>query len=208
MRLVFIGPPGAGKGTQAAKVCKRYSLPHISTGSLLRDEISKGSEIGNLVNEYIKEGNLVPDDIIISLLKERLSKPDCKNGFLLDGFPRNVSQAKSLNAVIKIDFVINLSAPTQEIVRRISGRRICLKCGETTHIDAEEFNGTCPNCQGTLVQRADDDEAVVNNRLAIYENQTKPLIDLYSKSGELITINAFQSIDKVFEQICNALEAK
>ena len=206
MKLVFIGPPGAGKGTQAAKICARYDIPHISTGVLMRNEIKSKTELGNQIAECISNGELVPDGMTVDLLKKRLDSPDCEKGFLLDGFPRTIAQAEELCEIAPIDKAILLDLAFDKLVERMSGRRICPNCENTSHVNAEGYNGVCEKCSAEFVQRPDDDENVVRNRIVVYEKQTKPLIDYYEKHGKLIRIEANQTVDQVFKSICEKLE--
>ncbi len=214
MRLILLGPPGAGKGTQAAGIVKKYHIPHISTGDIFRKNIKEGTELGKKAKEYMDQGLLVPDELVVAIVEERLKEPDCRDGFLLDGFPRTVEQAKSLDKVlatmdVALDSVINIEVDKEILVNRAVGRRICKDCGATYHI---EFNppqkeGICDECGGSLYQRADDNEETVSTRVEVYLKQTQPLIDYYTKQGILITIDGQQPIDKVFEDIVNALGA-
>ena len=214
MRLILLGPPGAGKGTQAANIVEKYRIPHISTGDIFRKNIQEGTELGKKAKEYMDQGLLVPDELVVAIVEERLKEADCKDGFLLDGFPRTVEQAEALDKVlaemdVALDSVINIEVDKEILVNRAVGRRICKDCGATYHI---EFNppqkeGVCDKCGGSLYQRADDNEETVSTRVEVYLKQTQPLIDYYTKRGILITIDGQQPIDKVFEDIVNALGA-
>ena len=214
MRLILLGPPGAGKGTQAAGIVEKYKIPHISTGDIFRQNIKEGTELGKKAKEYMDQGLLVPDELTVGLVTDRISQPDCGNGFMLDGFPRNVSQAV-LDAFLKnngiaLDKVINIEVDKEKLVARAVGRRICKSCGATYHI---EFNpskeeGVCDICKGDLYQRADDNEETVSKRIQVYLDETKPLADYYSKVGIIADIDGQQSIDKVFNDIVSALEGK
>lgn len=214
MRLVLLGPPGAGKGTQAAGIVDRYHIPHISTGDIFRKNIKEGTELGVKAKEYMDKGLLVPDELVVAIVEDRLKASDCKDGFLLDGFPRTVKQAQALDDVLaKMDIalnkVINVSVDKDVLVGRAVGRRICKDCGATYHI---EFNppakqDICDKCGGTLYQRADDNEATVSKRIEVYLNETQPLIDYYKGKDILVTINGQQEINKVFEDIVAALGA-
>lgn len=213
MRLILLGPPGAGKGTQAAGIVEKYKIPHISTGDIFRQNIKEGTELGKKAKEYMDQGLLVPDELTVGLVTDRISQPDCGNGFMLDGFPRNVSQAVQLDAFLKenniaLDKVINIEVDKDKLVARAVGRRICKACGATYHI---EFNpskeeGVCDICKGELYQRADDNEETVSKRIQVYLDETKPLADYYSKSGVIADIDGQQAIDKVFNDIVSALE--
>ena len=212
MRIILLGPPGAGKGTQAAGIVEKYNIPHISTGDIFRKNIKEGTELGNKAKEYMDQGLLVPDELTVGLVTDRISQDDCKNGFMLDGFPRNVTQARHLDeflneAKINLDKVINIEVDKEILVSRAVGRRICKSCGATYHV---EFNPTkkedaCDVCQGELYQRADDNEETVSRRIQVYLDETKPLVDYYSKQGIIADINGQQSIDKVFSDIAVAL---
>ena len=215
MRLRLLGPSGAGKGTQAARIVEKYKIPHISTGDIFRQNIKEGTELGKKAKEYMDQGLLVPDELTVGLVTDRISQPDCGNGFMLDGFPRNVSQAVQLDAFLKnngiaLDKVINIEVDKEKLVARAVGRRICKSCGATYHI---EFNpskeeGVCDICKGDLYQRADDNEETVSKRIQVYLDETKPLADYYSKVGIIADIDGQQSIDKVFNDIVSALESK
>lgn len=213
MRLVLLGPPGAGKGTQAAQITKRYNIPHISTGDIFRDNIKRGTDLGKKAKEYMDSGLLVPDDIVVSIVKDRLTKDDCKDGFLLDGFPRTVNQAHALDEALnemslKLDNVINIDVAKEELIARAIGRRICKGCGATYHIEFNppKENGKCDVCGEELYQRDDDTEETVARRIEVYMEQTKPLIDYYSKKGIIINVDGKQSIEGVFEDIVKSLE--
>ena len=192
MRLILLGPPGAGKGTQAAGIVEKYKIPHISTGDIFRQNIKEGTDLGKKAKEYMDQGLLVPDELTVGLVTDRISQPDCGNGFMLDGFPRNVSQAVQLDAFLKnngiaLDKVINIEVDKEKLVARAVGRRIC---------------------KGDLYQRADDNEETVSKRIQVYLDETKPLADYYSKVGIIADIDGQQSIDKVFNDIVSALEGK
>ncbi len=212
MRIILLGPPGAGKGTQAAGIVNKYNMPHISTGDIFRKNIKEETELGKKAKEYMDKGLLVPDELTVGLVTSRISEPDCANGFMLDGFPRNVSQAKHLDVFlketnIKLDNVINIEVDKNILVERAVGRRICKSCGATYHV---EFNppkteGVCNVCGGELYQRQDDTEETVSKRIQVYLDETKPLADYYANEGIISNINGQQSIDKVFEDIVNAL---
>lgn len=212
MKIVFMGPPGAGKGTQAEKIIETYQIPHISTGDMFRKAIKDQTELGMEAKRYMDQGALVPDQVTIGIVKDRLSESDCKSGFLLDGFPRTVDQAKALDEILtsldsKIDYVINIDVDLNILKERLTGRRICRSCGATYHkiFNPSAVEGVCDKCGGELYQRKDDNEETVGNRLDVYVNQTKPLLDYYSLAGNLVNINGQQSIDLVFEEIQNVL---
>ena len=212
MKIVFMGPPGAGKGTQAEKIIENYQIPHISTGDMFRKAIKDQTELGMEAKRYMDQGALVPDHVTIGIVKDRLSESDCKSGFLLDGFPRTVDQAKALDEILtsldsKIDYVINIDVDLDILKERLTGRRICRSCGATYHMifNPPAVEGVCDKCGGELYQRKDDNEETVGNRLDVYVSQTKPLLDYYSLAGNLVNINGQQSIDLVFAEIQDVL---
>ena len=212
MKIVFMGPPGAGKGTQAEKIIENYQIPHISTGDMFRKAIKDQTELGMEAKRYMDQGARVPDHVTIGIVKDRLSESDCKSGFLLDGFPRTVDQAKALDEILtsldsKIDYVINIDVDLDILKERLTGRRICRSCGATYHMifNPPAVAGTCDKCGGELYQRKDDNEETVGNRLDVYVSQTKPLLDYYSLAGNLVNINGQQSIDLVFAEIQDVL---
>lgn len=215
MHILLMGPPGAGKGTQAAKLIDHLKVPHISTGDMFRAAVKEGTELGKKAKEYMDAGKLVPDEVTIGIVKERLMKPDCKKGFILDGFPRTVIQAEALDKSladmnIKLDRVVNISVSDDELVERLAGRRVCKACGQTYHsrFNPPACENTCDKCQGEVYQRADDKEETVKKRLDVYHAQTKPLIDYYSKRGLYVEINGEQDIDKVFQDLCQRLASE
>ena len=198
MKLMFLGAPGAGKGTQAEVVSERYQIPAISTGALLREAIANGTELGKKAKSYIDGGALAPDDVVIGIIKERLVADDCKNGFILDGFPRTVAQAIALDEMeIKMDGVISIEVSDEAIIRRLGGRRLCGKCGSSYHVDYKPtaVAGICDKCQGELITRADDKPEVIKNRLDIYHEQSEPLKDFYAAKGVLRTVNGQEEIE-------------
>ena len=212
MKIVFMGPPGAGKCTQAEKIVENYQIPHISTGDMFRKAIKDQTELGMEAKRYMDQGALVPDHVTIGIVKDRLSESDCKSGFLLDGFPRTVDQAKALDEILtsldsKIDYVINIDVDLDILKERLTGRRICRSCGATYHMifNPPKNADVCDKCGGELYQRKDDNEETVGNRLNVYVSQTKPLLDYYSLAGNLVNINGQQSIDLVFEEIREVL---
>ncbi|MEW6440712.1 MAG: adenylate kinase [bacterium] len=208
MNVILLGPPGVGKGTAAKKMVEKYGIPQISTGDLLREAVKNKTELGMKAKKYMDAGELVPDALVIDLLKERVSRPDCRKGFILDGFPRTIPQAQSLDASgIPIDVVLNLNADEKVIVERLSGRRDCPKCGSIYHVQNKppKKPGICDACQSALIMREDQKEEVIQNRLQVYRKQTEPLIDYYGKKGVQKTINAIQPIDKVFRDIQKAM---
>lgn len=208
MNLLIMGPPGGGKGTQCEVLTKELNITHISTGDMFRENVKAGTELGKKAKEYMDAGQLVPDELVVAMVKDRLSKPDCANGFLLDGFPRTIPQAEALDAAlaemgIKLDAVLNIAVPRAKLLDRLTGRRVCRSCGATYHVifnpPAEE--GKCGKCGGELYQRSDDTEATVNQRLDVYEAQTAPLIDYYGKQGLLRETDGDQEIGKVTKDI-------
>ena len=203
MKLIFLGPPGAGKGTQAVKIAARYGIAHISTGDMLRAEMREGTELGKAAKDLIDRGELVPDDVIMGMVKNRIRREDCQNGFLFDGFPRTIKQAEALAEISGIDYVINLEVPAERLISRISGRRMCPECGKAYHV-SWHAGDTC-ECGGTLYQRDDDREETVRNRLAVYERSTKPLIDFYAAQGLLYSVNGDADVDTVDEAIRKVL---
>ena len=202
MNLIIMGAPGSGKGTQAALICKAHSLPHISTGDLLRKNIADGTELGKQAKSYMDAGKLVPDELVLALLKDRIEQPDCKNGFLLDGFPRNKAQADALGKIVTIDTALNLETDLNKLADRMASRRVCLKCGYTTSAQ-DAPDGKCKVCGDTLVIRDDDKREVVENRLKVYAENTAPLVQYYKEKGVLKNIDGMMTI----EQVNNAIEA-
>ncbi|AKP45545.1 MULTISPECIES: adenylate kinase [Bacillus] len=208
MNLVLMGLPGAGKGTQAEKIVEKYEIPHISTGDMFRAAMKEGTELGLKAKSYMDKGELVPDEVTIGIVRERLSKDDCKKGFLLDGFPRTVAQAEALESIMsdlgkKIDYVINIDVDKDLLLERLTGRRICKSCGSTYHLvfNPPKVAGKCDRCGGELYQRADDNAETVQNRLDVNLKQAKPLLDFYGEKGYLKNIDGTQEINKVFEDI-------
>ena len=208
MRLILLGPPGAGKGTQASAIVKRYNIPHISTGDIFRANIKEGTKLGTMAQEYMNKGLLVPDELVVTIVKDRLTKDDCKEGFLLDGFPRTVNQAEALDKElsslgIKLDKVINIEADRDILIQRAIGRRICKECGATYHVknNPPKVEGVCDIDQGELFQRSDDNEATVSTRIEVYLDQTQPLIDYYDQQGLILNIDGINSIEDTFKTI-------
>ncbi|MFD3435979.1 adenylate kinase [Streptomyces sp. NPDC058685] len=214
MRIVLVGPPGAGKGTQAAYLATNLSIPHISTGDLFRANISKGTELGRKAKSFMDAGELVPDEVTIAMAKDRMAQEDARNGFLLDGFPRNVSQAEALDEMLKsegmtLDAVLDLEVPEDEVVRRIAGRRICRN--DSSHVfhvsySSPKQEGVCDTCGGDLYQRDDDSEETVRKRLEVYHTQTEPIIDYYRNQGLVVTISALGKVTDVTKRAMEALE--
>ena len=204
MKLILLGAPGAGKGTQATRISDKYNLPHISTGDILRKNIKEGTKLGVQAKSFIDAGQLVPDEVVINIVNDRLQQADCNNGYILDGFPRTVAQAEALDKVAKIDAVINIAVDASLIVNRITGRRMCA-CGESYHISMG-IGDTCPKCGAKLYQRDDDKEETVQKRLDVYHEQTQPLIEFYTKKGILKTVDGTQDMMSVFQTITKILE--
>lgn len=208
MNLLIMGPPGAGKGTQAVKIVEQYRIPHISTGDMFRAAISNGTPLGNKAKNYMDQGLLVPDEVTIGIVRERLQEEDCENGFLLDGFPRTVAQAVALDEILrdsnrKIDAVINITVNNELLVKRLTGRRICKDCGATYHLvfNPSKVENVCDVCGSELYQRKDDTIETANSRLAVYEEQTKPLLSYYQAQENLYNLNGEDNIDIVFAEI-------
>lgn len=213
MRLILLGPPGAGKGTQAANLVKKYNIEHISTGDIFRSNIKNETELGKKVKEYLNQGALVPDELTIDLVWDRLDQEDCKEGFLLDGFPRTIKQAEALEEGLKernlsLDRVINIDVDKNDLVKRLAGRRVCLSCGATYHVENNppSKEGACDRCDGEVIQRDDDKEETVLNRINVYEDQTQPLIDFYTKKDLLFSVDGTLAIPQVFEEIEKELD--
>ena len=204
MNIILLGAPGAGKGSQAVKLVSKLNIPHISTGDIFRANIKNKTEIGLLAKSYIDKGCLVPDDVTIKIVENRLQERDTENGYLLDGFPRTIYQAEQLEKFSKVDKVININVDLDKLVDRITGRRICSKCNASYHVSTLKET-VCSLCGGTLIQREDDNEKTVKSRISVYESQTAPLIDFYKKAGKLIDINGDKSIDEVFNEILSKL---
>lgn len=204
MNIILLGAPGAGKGTQATRIEETYKLTHISTGDIFRRHMRQQTEIGEEARAYIKKGQLVPDEVTLRIVKSALDEVDSQN-FMLDGFPRNINQAKQLDGVAKIDKVIDISVDFDILTERICGRRSCLDCGYTTHVSKLGEDNTCPKCGCEMVQRVDDREETVKSRLKVYSEQTAPLIEYYKKQGKLITVNGMGTPDEVFEEVKKVL---
>ena len=212
MKLVLIGAPAAGKGTQARKLVSYYKLAYIATGDMLREQIDKGTELGKTVKKVMAEGKLVSDELIIEIVKNRIQEDDCKNGFILDGFPRTRLQAEKLDEFLeahnsKIDKVVDISVGKEELMIRLTGRRVCKKCGASYHIVniPPKKEGVCDICGGPLIQRDDDNAETAANRIEVYEEQTRPLVDYYKKAGNLVLIDGTTGLENVFADIVRAL---
>ncbi len=208
MKIIMLGAPGAGKGTQAARVAEEYKIPHISTGDIFRANIKGGTELGKKAKSYMDAGKLVPDELVCDLVADRIRQEDCVNGYVLDGFPRTIPQAEALDRAVaamgtKIDFAVNIDVPDEAIVRRMGGRRACVNCGATYHV---EFNppkqeDVCDVCGSNLILRDDDKPETVQTRLSVYHEQTQPLIEYYEKAGALVTVDGTQDMETVFSNI-------
>ena len=209
MKLVIFGPPSAGKGTQAQKLSKKYGIPQIATGDLLREHVAKKTPIGIKVKEILDSGRLGPDDLIVQMIKDRVSLPDCKNGYLLDGFPRTMNQAKELEKMTDIDLVLSIVVDPEVLVERAVGRRICLRCASVYHVKSNppRKTGVCDKCGTALVQRDDDKEETVRKRLKVYQEQTAPLVNHYRRKGKLVDIDGSRGIDGVFDQMTRAVDS-
>ncbi len=214
MKIIMLGAPGAGKGTQAKRIAEKYSIPHISTGDIFRANIKNGTDLGKKAKEYMDQGLLVPDELTCDLVMDRIQQDDCKNGFVLDGFPRTIPQAEALDGALnkigqKMDFAVDVDVPDENIVNRMGGRRACLSCGATYHV---EFNptkadGICDACGAQTVLRDDDKPETVQKRLTVYHDQTQPLIDYYKNQGILKSVDGTQPMDSVFDAIVGILGA-
>lgn len=209
MKLILLGPPGSGKGTQARMLAEKYSVPGISTGDILRQAIEENSDLGKRAQSCVEAGELVDDETVVGLIKERIKEPDCANGFILDGFPRTIVQAEKLNATLdamaqKIDFVVDLVVDEEDLLIRLSGRGTCRDCGAMFHekTRAPKKTGVCDNCGGELYQRQDDNEETVLKRLVVYREETAPLKEFYRKQGNLQTARGFGAVEEVFARIC------
>jgi len=212
MNIILLGPPGAGKGTQAKRLIDKYGIPQISTGDMLRAALKEGTPLGLEAKKYMDQGALVPDSVVIGLVKERIQKPDCTKGYMLDGFPRNVSQAEALDSMLgelkqKIDHVVSIEVPSSDLLVRLTGRRTCRACGAGFHVkfDPPKKDGVCDKCGGELYQRDDDNEATVSSRLQVYEGQTKPLIDYYQNQSKIRQIDGVGDMNQIFGSIVKVL---
>ncbi len=215
MNIILMGPPGAGKGTQAKKIVQEFKIPHISTGDIFRENMKEGTPLGVIAQKYINDGHLVPDDVTINMVKDRLAKDDCAHGYLLDGFPRTIPQAEALEKLAKdigreITLVINISCGRKELVRRICGRRVCKVCGAPYHIETAKpkVDGICDLCGGPLIQRADDNEEALMVRLDHYEKQTKPLLNFYKERGLVVDLDGSQDSAVLFKEVEKLLKGQ
>ncbi len=214
MKVIMLGAPGAGKGTQAKQIADKYHIPHISTGDIFRANIKNGTELGKKAKTYMDQGLLVPDELVVELVADRIQQDDCKNGFVLDGFPRTIPQAEALDAALenineKMDYAIDVDVPDENIINRMSGRRACLNCGATYHLVSipTKVEGICDRCGNPVVLRDDDKPETVKKRLEVYHEQTQPLIDYYKKQDILRTVNGVQPMEEVFKAIVEILGA-
>ena len=214
MKIIMLGAPGAGKGTQAKKIAAKYDIPHISTGDIFRANIKNGTELGKKAKTYMDQGLLVPDELVVDLVVDRVNQEDCGNGYVLDGFPRTIPQAEALDKALsgmgqKLDYAIDVDVPDENIIRRMSGRRACVGCGATYHLEyaPTKKEGICDVCGGELILRDDDKPETVKKRLDVYHEQTQPLIDYYTQAGILKTVDGTVDIEDVFRAITEILEA-
>lgn len=210
MNIIMLGAPGAGKGTQAAVLCEHFGIPTISTGNMIREALKNGTEMGLKAKSFMDEGKLVPDEVVIGIVKERLTGDDCKKGFILDGFPRTIPQAEALdNMGVDIQYVINIDVSDEKIINRMSGRRVCEDCGRPYHTETlkPKKDGVCDDCGGTLVQRKDDHPDTVLARLDVYHKETEPLVDYYKKQGKLINVAGQDSVEETTDLILKAMKA-
>ncbi len=212
MNVVLLGPPGAGKGTQAKKIAESFGIPHVSTGDMFRENLKNETELGQLAKSYMDKGELVPDAVTIKMVEARLSKEDCKEGFLLDGFPRNTQQADALKAVLQtinktIDVALNIVVEKEELISRLTGRRVCKSCGASFHVMFQQpkITDVCDHCEGPLYQRSDDSIDTVENRLSVYDKETAPLIAYYEQEGSLKSVDGAKDVDEVFAMITSIL---
>ena len=209
MKIIFLGAPGAGKGTQAEIVAEKFGIPTVSTGNIIREALKNGTEMGLKAKSFIEAGQLVPDEVVIGIINERLAKDDCKNGFILDGFPRTIPQAEALDAMgISIDKVVDIEVPDENIMERMTGRRVCGTCGASYHLMFKKplKDGICDSCGGELVQRKDDAPETVSDRLKVYHEQTDPLKDFYGKAGKLSVVEGLGTVSEITERVLKALE--
>ena len=212
MKIIMLGAPGAGKGTQAKKIAAKYEIPHISTGDIFRANIKEGTELGKKAKTYMDQGLLVPDELVVDLVVDRVNQEDCKNGYVLDGFPRTIPQAEALDKALaelgqKMDYAIDVDVPDENIVKRMGGRRACVGCGATYHVlfNPTKVEGKCDVCGESLILRDDDKPETVKKRLDVYHTQTQPLIDFYTERKVLVEVDGTQSMDKVFDDIMKIL---
>lgn len=204
-KIILIGAPGAGKGTQAKLIQEKYNLPHISTGDIFRMNIREKTPVGLKALEYIEKGQLVPDEVTLEIVAQRLKEADCQKGYILDGFPRTLPQAEALSKIENIDIVVDITVDNAKLIDRLTGRRVCVKCGESYHISTKKDN-ICDKCGDTLIHRDDDREEVIKNRLEVFEASTRPIVNYYDKMDKVASVDGMQDIDGVFKSICEAIE--
>lgn len=204
-KIILIGAPGAGKGTQAKLIQEKYNLPHISTGDIFRMNIREKTPVGLKALEYIEKGQLVPDEVTLEIVAQRLKEADCQKGYILDGFPRTLPQAEALSKIENIDIVVDIIVDNAKLIDRLTGRRVCVKCGESYHISTKKDN-ICDKCGDTLIHRDDDREEVIKNRLEVFEASTRPIVKYYDKMGKVASVDGMQDIGGVFKSICEAIE--
>ena len=204
-KIILIGAPGAGKGTQAKLIQEKYNLPHISTGDIFRMNIREKTPVGLKALEYIEKGQLVPDEVTLEIVAQRLKEADCQKGYILDGFPRTLPQAEALSKIENIDIVVDITVDNAKLIDRLTGRRVCVKCGESYHISTKKDN-ICDKCGDTLIHRDDDREEVIKNRLEVFEASTRPIVNYYDEMGKVSSVDGMQNIDGVFKSICEAIE--
>ena len=210
MKIIMLGAPGAGKGTQAKMIADKYGVPHISTGDIFRANIKEGTELGKKAKTYMDKGLLVPDELVVDLVVDRVKNPDCEKGYVLDGFPRTIPQAEALDTMgVDIQYVINIDVPDEVITKRMSGRRVCQDCGRPYHIESLKpaVDGVCDDCGGTLVQRKDDHPDTVLARLAVYHKETEPLANYYDKQGKLVNVKGMDTVEATTEAVLKVIEA-
>jgi adenylate kinase len=211
LKIILMGPPGAGKGTQAVRIADHFGIPHISTGDMFRAAVKSGTEMGKKAKFFMDQGLLVPDEVTIGVVRERLAQPDCAKGFLLDGFPRTLAQAEALDRTLQenpVDVALNIEVPREELIRRLTGRRVCRACGATYHRDSQpsQVEGVCDACGGELYQRDDDGFDTVTNRLEVYSRQTEPLVAYYGAQNKLVTVTGTKPVTEVFSEIIDHLQ--
>lgn len=210
MNIILLGAPGAGKGTQAAVLAEHYNIPTISTGNIIREALRTGTEMGKKAKSYMDAGQLVPDEVVIGIVKDRLAEDDCKNGFILDGFPRTIPQAEALDKMgVNIEYVVDIEVSDERIINRLSGRRVCQDCGRPYHLVnlKPKTDGVCDACGGTLVQRKDDHIDTIKNRLEIYHKETEPLVDYYKKQGKLSVVHGSENVEDTMADMMKVFEA-
>lgn len=206
MKIVLLGAPGSGKGTHAQQLTKEFNIPQISTGDIFRKNLKEETPLGKQIKDIMAKGLLVPDEIVVAIVKDRLKEDDCKNGYILDGFPRSIAQAEALDGFDQIDYVVNIDVNKEEIVNRLAGRRFCPACNGTFHVSGLNGSNVCPNCGEQLIIREDDKEETVRERLRVYDTTTAPLVDYYAKSGKMVTVNGNGAVDEVYQRVLSVLK--